>query len=329
MTKLLNRERRELSVWSIAMLAALGLAWWASQPASESDATTVKVASLDEKAVTEIKLRGQDQVELVGQRRDDGRWWITFTRQEKREGQEPTQVTERFVATEKIKEILAGFSPLVAQRDLGDVGEQRMTEFGLTDAAETLTLMGGSGELLRLRVGKTSWGSRNRFAQLGDEKRVLLLNGDGISDLSKAHVRLFERNLLGTMTDEITKAEVIQGQKSKVFEHTQRDQSGALLWTSEGGEPNASYKSWFDKVERLRLLTYATDEQVSDLGGLKGEFLVRFFKGETVVDELEFFRQGSAGTEVWWVKSKFLGTWVKLADNRAGPLQKDLAQILN
>ena len=233
--------RLDIASYSVLFAGGLGLAYWASLPAAESDPNKVSVIAVDPKNVVELTLSGGEAAVTAVRRQGDSKFWITYSKPavakpDGTPGDPATAVNERFLAGEKIKDILDGLNPLEAQRAIGKLDEKQAEEFGLKDSKEKFTVKASNGTTLALIVGKQSYGSRNRFVRDEKDGRVLLINGDIISDLAKANIRLYERGLLSTPMEEASKAEVKAGPKSKKFDHTKKDQTGNRFWSEDAEE---------------------------------------------------------------------------------------------
>ena len=327
--------RLDITVYSLLFAGGLGMAYWASLPAAESDPNKVSVIAVDPKNVVELTLTGGEASVTAVRRTGDNKFWITYSKApvakpDGTAGDPAAALNERFLSGEKIKDILDGLNPLEAQRAIGKLEDSQAEEFGLKDSKEKFTVKTTSGKSLSLVVGKQSYGSRNRFVRDEKDGRVLLINGDIISDLSKANVRLYERGLLSNPIEEATKAEAKAGTKAKKFDHSKKDATGNRIWAEdvENATANASYKSWFDKLDRLRLMSYATDEQAASLDKEVPFLTVSIAKDEKSSDSLAFARTTSGDKTEYWVKSSFLGSWAKLAENRMEPIEKDIPSIL-
>lgn len=329
--------RLDITAYSLMLVGGLGLAYWASLPVSDSDPNKVSLFSVEPKAIAKMTLTG-GEAEVAATRNDEGRYWIDFKKAApvKPEGvpeghpAPAPEAAERFLAGEKMKDLLAAFNPLEAQRSLGKVDQAALEEFGLKDAKEKFTLTTASGSTFSLVLGKQSYGSRNRFVLDERDGKVLLVGGDAFGDLARANIRLFERSILSGPIEEVQKAEIKAGGKERRFDHTKKDQNGALQWSedSEGAAANAGFKSWFDKIDRLRLVSYADAGQTESAEKQTPFLVVNFLKDNKPVDELRFVRVDEAGQAAYWVKSSYLASWVKLAANRMEPIEKDIATML-
>ena len=195
--------RLDITAYAGLLVGGLGLAYWASLPVGESDPNKVSIFTVDPKAVLELTLTG-GEAEVSATRKDGAsKFWITYSKPAAAKpdgtpGDPAAAVNEKFLAGDKIKDILDSLNPLEAQRSLGKVDDKQAEEFGLKDAKEKFTVKSTSGASLTLTIGKQSYGSRNRFVRDEKDGRVLLINGDIVGDLSKANIRLFERSLLGS-----------------------------------------------------------------------------------------------------------------------------------
>ena len=80
--------QRDLGIYGGLLIFGLGLAYWASQPASEVGEERVQVFSLDPNAVVEVAYTSKDpksQIEIITtatKRSDDERYWISYTKSE-------------------------------------------------------------------------------------------------------------------------------------------------------------------------------------------------------------------------------------------------------
>ena len=189
--------RLDITAYAGLLVGGLGLAYWASLPVGESDPNKVSIFTVDPKAVLELTLTG-GEAEVSATRKDGAsKFWITYSKPAAAKpdgtpGDPAAAVNEKFLAGDKIKDILDSLNPLEAQRSLGKVDDKQAEEFGLKDAKEKFTVKSTSGASLTLTIGKQSYGSRNRFVRDEKDGRVLLINGDIVGDLSKANIRLFE-----------------------------------------------------------------------------------------------------------------------------------------
>ena len=106
--------KRETGFFSGLFICSLALAWCASMPASSKDADQKSIVSISPAQVGTVELTATDNKVVITSRGED-RWWIEST---KPAGQ------ERFLASSKMKEVLAQFNPLEAIRVIGPVKEE-------------------------------------------------------------------------------------------------------------------------------------------------------------------------------------------------------------
>lgn len=249
----------------------------------------------------------------------------------------PPKVTkERFLAGERLDDIVKGLNPLLASRVFKDVSDEQLSEFGLKDAQQVFTIKGSDGQIITLRLGRKSYGSSSRFAMEvskdGKNGRVFLIDDQNFENLERAPVRLYDRRLVAVELADVQKATIItEGKPPKKLAHTQRDKSGELLWTDdeEGATAKPSNDSWMERISKLRLLSYGEEADEARLATVKPAFEVVLEKDGKVVDTMRFKKETVEGKPVYWVISDFLKVHAKVPPARLEPIEKDLGTVLS
>lgn len=249
----------------------------------------------------------------------------------------PPKVTkERFLAGERLDDIVKGLNPLLASRVFKDVSDDQLAEFGLKDAQQVFTIKGSDGQIITLKLGRKSYGSSSRFAmevsKEGKPGRVFLIDDQNFENLERAPVRLYDRRLVAIELGDVQKATIItDGKPPKKLAHTQRDKSGELLWTDdeEGATAKPSNDSWMERISKLRLLSYGEEADEARLATVKPAFEVVLEKDGKVVDTMRFKKETVEGKPVYWVTSDFLKVHAKVPPARLEPIEKDLGTVLS
>lgn len=326
---------RDLWPWFIGLVVSLAFAYWASLPRVDSASAKVAIISIQAPSIASMELIGPD-MKVAASRRTDvaNRWWISYERKSKltaAESSESAEARERFMASEKFKDMLDRLAPFQALRVIGKVSDDQMAEFGLRDAVKTLSVRDSSGaSLLSLAIGKQLYGSRNVYVLHQPDQKVLLVDGDFISDFEKPELRVFERSVSSISPEDVQSAVVSASGKSRRFGHTKRDSKGSLIWTVEGGDDSAAPQAatWFDKFSQLKAAAYASDEDQKALAALPALFEVEISGAGAANETLQIRKRIKDGAEEYWLTSTFLSWHVKIAATRAQTLDKDLHQLI-
>lgn len=338
--------RLDLSVYAGLMVVGLGVAYWASLPVDEGEAEKVTLAAFDPKTVAEMSFHGKD-TDVTAQRREDGRFWVDYRKTEeaapppkadpakpdaaKPEPPKPVEVKERFLANDKVDQLAKSFNPLAALRVVAaQADDKQLDEFGLKDKADWFQLKTTDGKTYKIFLGKRSYGTKNRFAQEDGAKRVLLVEDEGFDNLEKANQRAYDRRLYSFEMSDVSAAAIRAGGKSRRMAHSQRDKQGELLWTDdEAAAPQkASYDAWMDRLSKLRLAGYATDDEAKRAQTTAPILEVVFEKGGSPLDTVTFFKVMEGDKPAYYVTSGFLKTFGKLVPARVEPVEKDVGSIM-
>lgn len=325
--------KREFYLYISAFLVCAGLAWWASLPESSKDPARKAIVSLNSSQVSELNY-SSPELKVAARKNEAGKWWINI---EKAAGKDDKVATkDRFLASAKMQDLMALLNPLEAVRVIGSVKDENLAEYGLKDASKSLSILDASGkELLKLTIGKLVYGSRNVFARESRDNQVIILSGDFIGDIERPELKLYERSLTNVVFEEVQRAEVTRGAKTVKMLHSKRDDKGSLIWTADSAEGSAiaPAKSWFERLDRVRIVSFAAEDEIAGLDKEKVLFAVSIEAAAGVQDTLVFVKrlgvpspQGPVSD--YYVKSKFLGTWAKVGSARLEPVEKDLPTIV-
>ncbi|MBM4252216.1 MAG: DUF4340 domain-containing protein [Deltaproteobacteria bacterium] len=335
--------RTDLVVYSALLAAGLGAAYWASLPTPEGSEDAVTILTVEPKTVTEISFKSPDVDVTMRKRPSDERFAVTHTRSEippvnphvprdeKAPPPAPKVTTEQFLSNEKTQSLLTSFSPLYAVRVLDTVTEQQLQEYGLKDGAHTLVIKRQDGKDVSLRIGKRSYGSRHRFVQeLPSGKRVLLIDDTQIENLERAPSRLYDRRIIELEPQDIAKAQLNLGDRSRRLDHSKHDQAGELIWTDEadtGGKQGGLVDNFMDKLFKLRIAEYASEADEQTLKDVKPFFTVVVEKDGKPVDRISFLKTGG-DKPLYWVTSDFMKVHARLQASRVETIEKDLEAVL-
>ena len=350
--------RLDIIVNGALLAAGLGLAFWAAKPVDEDQEQKVDIINIEPKTITSLKLSGADVNVEASKQPGADRFWINHTRTEK--PKEPavtapdpenpdapqelpppsdpaaqvagTTVNEKLLSNEKFDELIKSFNPLKAERVVGTIKEDQYPEFGLEGLKFKFEIVQDGGKSTHFFLGKKSYGSQNRFVMETDASgkpgRVLLISDQGFDNFEKANVRMHDRRIVSIPMEDVTKAEVKTGNMTKKLAHTQKDKAGEPVWTDdeEGAAQKLSYESWMDKISKLRLASYATEEQEQQLKNTEPFLEVSLEKASGPGDKL-VFRKLAGDTPQYFVYSDFLKVNAVIVTNRVEPIEKDIATV--
>lgn len=246
---------------------------------------------------------------------------------------QPVITYERFLGNEKMDELLTSLSPLIASRVFTNVDDKQLEEFGLKTPDQKVTITTVDGKTYGFLLGRKSYGSPHRFVleENGDSKsrRVLLIENGPFESLERAPKRLYDRRYIAEEFENFSKAEVTSptGIKTKLA-HSQKNKEGQLLWTDD--EPDAkakpSYDSFMDRLQKLRLSQYASNEQEAKLKDLPPFLVVSFEKDGKVVDVVSFKKLAGEKSQ-YFVTSQFLKIHGEIIASRIESLEKDIDSV--
>jgi hypothetical protein len=339
--------RRTMIQYFTFFMFAMGLAYWASLPQAETVETQALI-SIASSRVAKLEYVDQAAKTEFAKRPDTQRWWATFQKN-------PQSSPSQFMTSSKMDELLQKLSPFQVLRVISDVKESELESFGLKDTKKSFSVFEEkvTEPLLTIQIGKQAFGTRNVYVavKLSEDKaaKVALVNQDLFDDLAQAESHLFERTLTPLVFEEVKSAQVSWQGKELNLDHSKRDDKGQVIWTKAGqSEPLGPMKSWFERLERVRVVKFATEADVKELESIPILFTTKLegtHGGKSYTESFEFKKVPPKATPAklaekgappsppeekmpqYYVKSTFLGVWSQVASSRLEAVEKDLPAI--
>ena len=342
--------QKKLIGYTALMGIGLGLAFYASIDTQKDkdlgqiwDTVAVdKIASVQYKA---------PQINIVVKKIPTGKgYWVDYRREEKisppapdaNAGQantlapgEDKVIEEGFRADSKMGQFFDSFRPLRAERVIGDEKDVKKEDFGLGVDAPVLSFTLEDGKTLTYTIGQKSYGSRNVFLHDPVRKKIILVDGSQIENLADARNRMYERNFYEFDLNDIKKAEIAAENLQVKWDQSERDSNGVLQWKEdqEGASPKPSYKTWMDKVLKVKLQRYASEAERQKIDATPVLLSISFVDSRGPAETLEFRKTVgldplSNGADEYWVSSKFLAVPARIPTVRIEPVIKELPSLV-
>jgi hypothetical protein len=184
----------------LAVVVALGvfiLMWERHQPSSDERAelSDLVLPALDPDDISEVRVEGgETTVRLV---RSGEAWRL--------------ESPIKFAADpSRVNTLLTTLDNLAADRRL-DLDEVQGSDYGLTEPAYRITLIGPDGEETVLAVGEETALGSNRAVQVAGEDRIAIVSGWFVSDLDRTVDDWRSRDVVDVFADQVASLEVLRG----------------------------------------------------------------------------------------------------------------------
>jgi hypothetical protein len=322
-----------LASWIIMMFATLLAAYWASLPKSDQQGTySTQNISLDLMSFVVLSTGG---ITITAEKieNDRSRWWIkTEIESKDDEGQGVMQKGQlKFIASEKFEDYLMQLGRFPVLREIGQLSEVELKNFGFTDTQDYLRVKNAKGELiLSFRLGSQTYGARSRYVMRGSDKKVFMINSNLIDDLKKPEVRFFEREITRVSLVDVRKIQISANGLQKVFKRISQSDSNTLQWFDEStqSQPVAAVGVWLEKFFEFKAAEYADDLLREDLMELQPVLVLQVIDERQRSEKFEILTISRNGKKEFYLSSGYLSWPVKIATARSENLIKDLPPIL-
>lgn len=309
----------------VALLAiALGVAYYASNPTEDKGDMAKEWFAVKPAALKAIRYN-DPQVQVVIEPRDFGYWVDVNEKKKQLDGTEKDE-HEAFKASQEMKTVEEGLNSFAALRVVGPAKAQNLADYGLDELDKKFVVEPKSGSPLTLAMGKKSYGSRDAFALDEAKQEVILVPGTLVDQVRNARTRLYERDIVKVEDDKVKKAVVELGDKTARWDHSERDQNGALMWRDEkeGSPAQAAYRNWIDKVYKTKVMSFPSLEEQKKISSLKPFLVVTFLGERGEIDKVTYVKEGD---DKFYAMSTSLKLWAAVNPSRMVPIEKDIEGI--
>jgi hypothetical protein len=318
-----------VSVLLLVMVASLCLAYWASIPKGvDAGQRTTQNLALDSIEHLELSLGGR-VVEASRENKASSRWWIKSDTVETVGGDAPEQdeKSSKFLASDKFMDYLRLIATFPVIRDIGTVGIDTLTSFGLEAPIGSMVIKSAVGVIAEFSIGKQPYGARSYYVLRALDKKVFLVGADIIEDFLKPEGRFFERRVSEDSFDLAQSIAISVGGKTKTFVRLTQSDSRSAQWVETGNQhPVPAITTWLEKFSEIRAASYADESIKQSLSGRSPELSVQSIDKKGRAHSVALFVVTRHDKSEYFVVSDFLGWPVKVASARSENLLKD-AQI--
>ncbi|MCP4599625.1 MAG: DUF4340 domain-containing protein [Proteobacteria bacterium] len=246
---------------------------------------------------------------------------------------EPLAITETkqesYRANEKFEKKLDGLLPLIAKRNLNDVGHEELAKFGLVDGERTLTFE-TNDQKVTFEVGAKTYGGATTYLRQMPNGPVYLVTTGLIRLVDISPTKYIERRLVGFDEEELEEIVINNGQNASQNLLKQGKGKNAKWAAAERpDDPSDIYDNWVNTLLRMDTNEYLSED---DLPKLNHVAKFEFRKQGELLDILEFASSDASDTDGgkkdYFGRSGHTGQWVKIHRINAETLATDLPTIL-
>ncbi|MCX6127820.1 MAG: DUF4340 domain-containing protein [Proteobacteria bacterium] len=304
-------------------ILALGFAWYASLPGKEDENTGREWVSLPKSEIQKIVY--QDDASTVTVNRDavkQDAWWISIV-DNKNQTDQKFAAADRFIANDKFNELINGLSPYRIEKLIGAADKVNLADFGLDKPTGSFEVNYGEGKTFSLTLGKRSFQSPHVFALDKQKNTVLLVERSIVGMLDKPKVRLALIKPFGFEESQIKGSKLSYEGKTLGFLRKQKGDQVQWFAESKSDVPNEAFRNWLDKILKLRIEGYPSDEQKLVLEKLEGKFKLSFIGEKGELDTVSILQEASEPPRIWF-KTSNLPVPVLIDSNRFSVLLNDM-----
>lgn len=330
--------KRELLIYATVLSITFLMAYQSSLPKAASNSKTVDWLAIAQSDISKIQWIENRKIIEAKPIDNTSRFLMTeyiniidgagVSAEDKNIDQVSTKRGSSFVANDQFGAFVGSLDPLKVSRVIGDSAAFDLADFGLEGERPVLKVFYGDDDEFALKIGVAQFNSSKIFVEDTRQKKLLLVTGSNLQRFNKARSKFFERDLIQTSWREIATAEIIAGKRQKTLVQSRKGKNGVKGWSDDGAsaEPNSSYKTWLNKITRMKIIEYVDQNIGKKLMGAIPFLEVSFSGDGAILEKLRFFKLDK-NDEEYFVWSKTLGVYAKVDSSKVDTVKKDLDSI--
>jgi hypothetical protein len=364
-------KRVSLLLYLAILVASLALGYltWVREPKKQGD--KVPILSCEKGDILKLTYEDKEQTVTFSQKKNaysgESSWWVEVAKlpassvgkeadvpeggnpeepapkepdsQEGSSSEEAPPAIEVFKASNRLQDGMDKFCPWMALRSLGQLGEAKRAEFGLTGAGESLIIELASGPRT-FRLGETTFGPKDRYVADSKTGEVFVVAGQDLRDLGRSKSRFMERALHAFKMKDVSQVRLRAGQRERELVQQVSEEGKEQGWADSRSpeELEVLYRNWIRRLSTLRATDYiGTPDDREGSGcvapaGAAQELSVTYFGPSKEIGFLNVYKgEGTdeKGDTMYYACSEHSEVVVKVPKTQAENLLKDLEDVLS
>lgn len=315
------KELSRLALHIVLIVVAAGLAIWKAQPEDPSarklEPGEFKMWGGAPKDVTKITYAGTRKTVTLEKREDGAGTWYAGEEGEPSAPppEEPADAGPhnphkpkpakadpgKFVSVSVAEKVIEKVAPMIAKRRIGEVGDDKLEDYGLHEPKGTLTIEIG-GKTQELVIGGQTPNRGQTYVRWTQDNLVYVIDASIARDLESGKGRLSERQQHSWKMAEAEKTVVtaakLDGSGEHRYEVIRSGTAGRRFWARADAPdaPDEVIQNWLKKAERLRPLKFV--ESIPD--GAQKIFRVEYSDKKKSLGFLELHTHKPDGEKREW-----------------------------
>ncbi len=318
------KEIRRLAVHFVLIVVAAGFAYWKAQPEDPSarklEAGEVKLWGGTPKDVTKVVFSGTAKLVTLEAKTDAAGTWYAGSEEEPKEAppeepaadagakknphtpKPPKADPGKFVSVSTAEKLIKKMAPLIAKRQIGEVAEDKLSDYGLDKPKGTLSIT-ISGKTQELIIGGQTPNRGQTYVRWKQDNLVYVIDAGIARDLESGKGRLSERQQHSWKMAEAEKTTITASEHR--YDVKRSGTAGRRFWakTDSPDTPDETVQNWLKKAERLRPLKFV--DTIPD--GAERIFRVEYADEKKQLGFLELHTHKAEGeTRQWFIVTENL-----------------------
>lgn len=311
----------------IFFLASLVFAHLSAGPEVDRNGADQEWLSIPKGSVSQIIFEGEGKKTTITKDPGSEHYWVEATQTVKSPEGEKVEA-DRFLANEKMKEVLDSIHSFRIGRVIGAAKDLKQEDFGFDKPSGSFEVKYGTDQAFKLTLGKRGFQSPDIFVLDESKQSILLLAKQFFAPFERAKVRLALVSPYHFSPDLISEASLNVGDKHMEFVKQGKGDSKSWYARSKLDAPDEAFRNWLEKLLKMRIEGYASAEEkpVIEQMPLKFSVLVKSEKQE--LDLFSIYEDTRSAPTRYWLRTRHIPLPVLIESSHVSTLLADLSAFM-